>query len=742
MRQGTMALLLALAAPLAAQHPALIPEPAAVTFTDAGFALPEAVTIAVSPATPRMREIAEELQRMLAEHAVGARIAIDEGPADAIVLRANRLPGDPESYHLVVGPDGIVIDAASDLGAMWGVQTLRQLLEPAGPRWRVHGARIEDAPRYPWRGSMLDVGRHLFPVEYILSHLEWMSRHKLNIFHWHLTEDQGWRIAIDVLPRLTSVGAWRDDPAAAALHHDAVPTRDGRYGGFYTKAEVRRVVEHARRLGITVVPEIEMPGHSRAAIAAYPYLGCTGDTLPVPSTWGVFADVLCPTEATFSFLETVLTEVLELFPSRFIHVGGDEVPPTRWRECAICQEIIAREQLGDEHGLQRWMLERVGAWLAERDRRMIGWDEILDGGVPGDAVVQAWQGSDRITAAIAAGADVIASPSEYVYLNTPADRLPLERVMEFDPAAAVGEGSGSLLGAEAPLWTEHVTSSHNAELMWWPRLLAFAEIVWRGEPSDDFAQRAATITATMRSQGVAIGPASAALFELGFEFDSSVARLRVRFDTPLPELTLRLVGDDGSSEPLADGALLPAEGMWQVAAAAGDLPIGEPRALQMQQHLAVGKPVTFVVSPDERYPGTGAHTLTDGARGATFADGFWNGWWGSDLDASIDLGQTQPVGRVTVSLLEQVNSWITYPESVELQVATTPGNWQQVERRELALPVVPDAVSRRSVAFELPEDTPVRWIRVIARSGGPLPPWHSGAGQPSWVFADEIKVAP
>src|SRR5690606_32451677 len=240
---------------------------------------------------------------------------------------------------------------------------------------------------------MLDVGRHLVPVEYILSHLEWMSLHKLNVFRWHLTEDQGWRIEIDAYPRLTSVGAWRTEADGS------------RYGGFYTKADVRRVVEHARRLGITVVPEIEMPGHARAALAAYPHLGCTGDTLPVPHTWGVFTDVMCPgKESTFEFIETVLSEVLELFPSHYIHIGGDEVPKERWKNCAPCQEIIRREQLGDEHGLQRWMIARVGRWLAAQGRQMIGWDEIIDGGLPDNATVQAWQSSDRIAAAMALGA--------------------------------------------------------------------------------------------------------------------------------------------------------------------------------------------------------------------------------------------------------------------------------------------------------------------------------------------------
>ncbi len=728
-------------APLAAQQPALIPKPREVQVGAGSFTLADTITIALALDTPRLGEIGGVLRAVLGEVGVASRMTIADSAPGGVVLRS-RGPLDDESYRLTIDSSGIIIEAPSDIGVLWGVQTLRQLVLASNDR-TIPAYTINDWPEYRWRGAMLDVGRHLFPVEYILAHLEWMSRYKLNVFHWHLTEDQGWRIAIDALPRLTSVGAWRDDPAALALNHDAMPTRDGRYGGFYSKADVRRVVERARILGITVVPEIEIPGHSRAAIAAYPHLGCTGEVLPVPSTWGVFTDVLCPTEATFEFLETVLAEVLELFPSRFIHIGGDEVPPARWRECDQCQEIIARERLGDEHGLQSWMLERVGGWLAERGRRMIGWDEILDGGLPADAVVQAWQGSDRITAAIAAGADVIASPNEFVYLNTPQDRLPLDRVLQFDPGAFVGPGEGRLLGAEAPLWTEHVTSAPNAELMWWPRLLAFADIVWLGSSAPpDFARRAAVATATMQRAGVAIGPTDAALFNLGFAFDSRAARLRVRFTSPLDDLVLRLINTSGIAMAIADGALLPAEGEWQLSAATGGSPVGEPRRLRLTQHLALGKPVTFATPPDPRYPGTGGQTLVDGARGATFADGFWNGWWGPDLDVTIDLGRAQPVGSVSISLLEQVNSWITYPGSVEVLVATGEGDWQQIERRELDRVVVPDASSRREVVFTLPDATRARWVRLVARNGGALPPWHSGAGQPSWIFADEIVVRP
>jgi len=722
---------LLIASVLPAQRPALLPAPSQVAFTSAGFPLGDTVAIAIQPATPRMREIAGILAASLHERGVATRLLADPVVDRAILLRvASPTEGD-ESYQLVATMHGVLVEGRAEAGVLWGVQTLRQLITPTDSGWRVHGAEIRDEPRYPWRGTMLDVGRHLFPVEYILKHLDWMSRHKLNVFHWHLTEDQGWRIQVDAYPRLTEVGGWRAENGVE-------------YGGYYTKADVRRVVERARILGITVVPEIEMPGHSRAALAAYPHLGCTNDTLPVPTTWGVFADVLCPgKESTFTFLEGVLAEVLELFPSRYIHIGGDEVPKQRWEECEPCQAIIRRERLGDEHGLQRWMIARIGRWLAARDRRLIGWDEIIDGGLPEGATVQAWQSSGRIREALALGADVIASPSEWVYLNTPADRLPLARVAAFDPAAHAaprgGARSGRLLGAEAPLWTEHVTSAANAELMWWPRLLGFAEAVWRG-PADtaEFLPRATRMADAMQEEGVAVGPPDRALASLAFRYDSALGTVRIAH-TGIPGVRLALLAP-GVEREVHDGDPLPGAGAWQLVASYAGGRVGEARTISVVEHLGVGQPIRLATPADARYPGTGRFTLVDGVRGSTFNDGFWNGWWGPDLDATIDLGAEHPIGEVALSLLEQVNSWILYPTEVELLLSRDGTTWSPMDRRALDPVVRPDGASRQQVRLTPPQGSRARWVRVVAHGGRRLPAWHAGAGQPAWIFADEVIV--
>jgi hexosaminidase len=725
---GATVLLASCVEALAAQ--ALVPRPAQQAITHGSFRFPDNIDIALPLATPRLREIATVLSDALGEAGISSRVIVADSAPGGIVLQSGG-PMHDESYRLTVSGDGISIVAQGDAGALWGVQTLRQLVLGAEGR-TIAAMQIVDAPLFEWRGSMIDVSRHFFPVDYILDHLEWMSRHKLNVLHWHLTDDQGWRLEVDAHPRLTTVGAWRNENRSGGA----------RYGGYYTKADVRRVVEHARKLGITVVPEIEIPGHSRAALAAYPQLGCTGDTLPVPTTWGVFADVLCPTERTFEFIEAVLTEVLELFPSRFIHLGGDEVPTTRWQECDECQAIIAREGLGGERELQGWMMKRVAQWLAERGRTMIGWDEILDGGAPPGAVVQAWQGSDRIRAAIAAGADVIASPQDFVYLNRQPGNLTLAQVVSFDPVSSVGSGDGRLLGAEAPLWAEHVTSARNAQLMWWPRLLGFAEAVWSGPANPgEFAGRAGVIAAQMQRAGVAVGPGDKPLYSLGFGFDSVQRRIRIGFQSTIDSLQLKLIGD-GANATLGDGSLLPQGGNWLLSAMIGDDSVGEPRSIVLENHLAVGRPISFATAADNRYPGTGALNLVDGARGATFRDGFWNGWWGPDLDATIDLESQQSIGTVKLSLLEEVNSWIVYPRSVEIHLADQAGNWRLVASQELAGEIAADAASTRVVELRLPEGTRARKVRVVARTGGPLPAWHPGAGSPAWIFADEILVGP
>lgn len=453
-----------------------------VNNSGAPFRIGASVTIAVPAEAPRLTETAELLARMLTSATgVGASVttgrATDEArPAITMALDASLAARNTEAHRVSVRADGIRLQGATPVSLVWASQTLLQLLQrelmlDAPPQWTIRAVDIDDAPKFHWRGSMLDVGRHFLPVRDIERHIDLLSRYKMSVLHWHLTDDQGWRLEIAQYPRLTSVGAWRTEA-------------DGtRYGGFYTRADVKHLVEYARVRGITIVPEIEIPGHSSAALAAYPSLGCTNDTIAVPTTWGVFADVYCPgKESTFTFLFGVLDEVMELFPSPIIHIGGDEVPKDRWKACAECQAVMKREGLANEEELQSWFMQRIAAHVATRGRRVTGWDEVLDGPYVKDGLVQSWRDSSFTRKAAMRGHLVIASPSDFTYLNRSAAELTLANVYGLDPMPPGLDSAARarVLGGEVPFWSEHITSGANLELMVLPRLLAFSEALWSG----------------------------------------------------------------------------------------------------------------------------------------------------------------------------------------------------------------------------------------------------------------------
>lgn len=445
----------------------------------------------------------------------GTALRLRLGGADAAGL-------GPEGYRLEVTAAGAAITAGGAAGAFWGAQTLRQLLGPdafrraplPGRSWTLPHTVVEDAPRFPWRGFMLDVARHFTPKDGVLRWIDLLAAHKLNVLHLHLTDDQGWRLHIERFPRLTEVGAWRP---RTRLGHRASPLWDERpHGGFYTHDDVREIVAYAAERHVAVVPEIDLPGHSQAAVAAYPYLGNTDavDSAPqVWTDWGVSPHVLAPTERVLRFYEGVFEEVLELFPGEFVHIGGDECPRDQWRRSPAAQARAARLGLGGVDGLQAWFTRHFGRWLAERGRRLVGWDEILDGadagGAPGPgAVVCSWRGYAGGVAAARAGHDVVMCPEQQVYLDHRQDAgedepVPigyvrtLRDVHDFEPvppALAGTEAAGHVLGAQANLWTEVVEDRRRAEYQVFPRLAAFAEVVWTQPGArgwEDFERRMA-----------------------------------------------------------------------------------------------------------------------------------------------------------------------------------------------------------------------------------------------------------
>ncbi|TDT40688.1 hexosaminidase [Streptomyces sp. BK208] len=421
-----------------------------------------------------------------------------------------RLALDPElpaeGYRLVVAPEGVDLTGGDPAGLFWGAQTLRQLLGPdafrraplPGRRWRLPLVRVEDVPRFRWRGLMLDVARHFMPKDGVLRYLDLMAAHKLNVLHFHLTDDQGWRIEIERHPKLTETGSWR---SRTKYGHRASPLwEDKPHGGHYTQDDIREIVAYAAERHITVVPEIDVPGHSQAAIAAYPELGNTDviDTtaLSVWDTWGVCPNVLAPTEHTLRFYEGVFEEVLELFPSEFVHIGGDECPKDQWRASATAQARIEELGLTDEDELQAWFIQHFDTWLTARGRRLIGWDEILEGGLAEGAAVASWRGYAGGVAAARAGHDVVMCPEQQVYLNFREDGgedepVPiayvrtLEDVYRFEPVPAelTPQERGHVIGTQANLWTEVTENQDRVDYQLFPRLAAFAEVAWSSLPA-------------------------------------------------------------------------------------------------------------------------------------------------------------------------------------------------------------------------------------------------------------------
>lgn len=507
----------------------LVPQPLRVEWFEHPLYLTNDCHVLVPRGKPEIRAVGEYLAAEL-RHVTGFGIPVLEGSgplahsqiALALVADGPLARRGAEAYELTVGSSVLTLRAATAAGLFRGAQTIRQLLssnaatssQPADVRWTFPGVRITDEPRYRWRGMLLDCCRHFMPREFVKRYIDLLACHKLNVLHWHLTEDQGWRIEIRRYPKLTEVGAWRRATRASETPRDA----GGRYGGFYTQAEIREIVAYAASRHITIVPEIELPGHALAALAAYPEYSCTGGPFEVGVEWGVYDDVYCAgNDATFQFLTDVLDEVIELFPGTYIHIGGDECPKKRWEACPKCQARMQSEGLKDAHELQSYFIRRIERHLNARGRRLIGWDEILEGGLAPNATVQSWRGLEGAIAAAKAGHDVICSPTSHCYLDYPQAPDPskpdwmavttLEKAYSFEPTpdALTAAEAKHVLGLEGNLWSERTPPPEAVDRQVFPRLCALAEVGWSAKEArnwDDFQRRLAVHIRRLRAQGV------------------------------------------------------------------------------------------------------------------------------------------------------------------------------------------------------------------------------------------------
>ncbi|MEP6620313.1 MAG: beta-N-acetylhexosaminidase [bacterium] len=728
----------------------LLPRPSEIHLdtTSHEFILTNPVRIVIPAHSPRLAEIAELLASTIRRRTgYAVHVGTTASSRRAIQLDTSYRSAIGEAYTLVANEHGVTIHGATSAGALWGVQTFRQLLPAAfddargkrPARWPVPAVTIHDAPRFGWRGSMVDVSRHFFTVAVIKRHIDLLSRYKMNVFHWHLTDDQGWRVEIKRYPELTRIGAWRTES-------------DGtRYGGFYTQREIRDVVEYARQRGIMVVPEIEMPGHARAALAAYPNLGCTNDTVAVATDWGVHADIYCVgEERTLAFVQNVLDEVIPLFSSPYIHIGGDEVPKARWRECKSCQDLMRRESLANEDELQRWFVGRIGQYLATRGKRLIGWNEILQGDhLMSGAIVQSWQDSSWTRRAALEGHDVIASPEQWTYLNRSASELTTDRVYSFDPIPPGLDSTTTrrVLGAEVALWSEHVVSGANLDLMTLPRTLAFAEVMWSDTVRDAGSLRRrldADHLPRLRAMGIAVGPPDRELMDVSLTYDPDQRTARVRTAGAAAGVVLRGRSDGhaptATSPVIADSSQL-SDGLTRLQPFYGTEPILHERTVLVERHRALGAKTVALTPPNPQYRGTGTWSLTDGLRGSTdHGDGLWQGWWGPDVDVVVTVDSVQSMTSLAVSFLQDTRSWILMPRQVEFSWSSDSVQWSPAVVRTHDIPATADGARIQQFMVVLPAGTRARFVHVIARNPGLLPTGHPGAGSPSWLFVDEIVV--
>ncbi len=728
--------------------PQIIPVPNEVTINDGYFVLDNSVGIFYDDT---FKISGDFLKNFIQE---GSDIKLDD--TDDIQFILDQTIENTEGYKLEIQPYKITIRAKTDRGAFYAVQTLRQLLPPefednrlSKKKVSIQCMTITDAPQFNYRGMHLDVGRHLFSVDFIKKYIDALAMLKMNTFHWHLTEDQGWRIEIKKYPKLQEVAAYRNETLIG--HYSDQPHQfDGkRYGGFYTQNEIKDVVAYAQSRHVTVIPEIELPGHAQAAISAYPNLGCTGEQVDVVTKWGVFEHIYCSKDETFDFLEDVLDEVIELFPSEYIHIGGDEAPETKWKTCKQCQNRIETEGLKDEHELQNYFITRIEKYLNTKGKQIIGWDEILEGGLAPNATVMSWRGTEGAVEAAKQKHNVVMTPTSHCYFDyyqsTNSDEptaiggyLPLEKVYRFNPIPSElnEEEAKYILGAQGNIWTEYMPTEDQVEYMAFPRILAMSEVVWSKNENKDYSDFTKRVEHFNKRLDVLDVNYANHLYEISGELISEDHKTEYELTTTLDDKTIRFTLD--SSQPNLESQIctqpIPVENSKTIKAAVFDTEkqLGSIFTETINYHKAVGKTVTINKEPSPVYSGSGAQGLINGISGSDtrYGDKEWLGFWGEDLEITIDLGEETEINSIETRFYNGTGQWIYAPKLVEFGFSSH-GIDSKVEIQNSEETIV-DIIIKA--------DVNTRNIYLRFHNYGIIPDGKQGAGQKAWTFIDEIII--
>lgn len=705
--------------------------------------------------------VAGQLEELLVK-----KYQLEPSASEGLVITFGKVASDnPEAYNLIVGKNEIKIEAAAANGAFYAMQTLRQML-PVQKVYQhdqkvvLEGVTIKDAPRFGYRGTHLDVARHFVTTDSIKRFIDVLAMHKMNTFHWHLTEDQGWRLEIKKYPKLTEIGSKRARTVIGqnTPEYDTIP-----HGGFYTQDEVKDIVKYASDRYINIIPEIDLPGHMLAALASYPELGCVGKNYKVAETWGVFDDVLCAgNPQTLPFICDIFDEVLALFPSKYIHIGGDECPKVRWEKCPKCQAKI--KELGlkpdslhtAEQRLQSHITKSVEKYLNERGRSLLGWDEIIEGGLSSTATVMAWRGAGYAFEAAKSGNDAILSPTTHCYLDyyqsddfdleplAIGGCIPLERAYNFQPLAdsVASEIASHILGVQANVWTEYMKTYKHVEYMLLPRLAAISEAGWSYAPKDydHFLTRLSALTKHYDEENYNY---ARHLFD--------VRKKQVR-DTVNNKQTLELTALEGGqiyyttdgSEPTLKSTRyskpVSVDRSMEIKAAA--FRDGKPTRTLSQNYTfnkATLKPIKLGASPYQSYTYDGAVQLNDGITGnKNYRSGRWIGFNNEDLLATIDLIDNTDITGVEVGTYVLTGDWIFRPSAIVVSVSDNGKDFKVIKNEVLkeAQNNVFD-LERHLITFE---PVQARYVRVDVKSLKQMPEWHPGKGKPAFLFVDEISI--
>ncbi len=761
-----------------AQQVQIIPQPVSLTVKEGSFSISRNTPIVLQDEADRK---SADFLNLYLRQVYGFVLPVKKGTAkNAIRLFTRKFIKAPEkdAYNLEAGPTGISIEGDTYAGTFYGIQTLIQLL-PVNKAsvLKVAAVAVQDAPRFTYRGMMLDAGRHFFPVSFIKKYLDYLALHKFNKFHWHLTDDQGWRIEIKKYPKLTSVGGWRNGTIIG--RYPGTGNDNKRYGGFYTQAQIREIVKYAGERYIDVVPEIEMPGHASAAIAAYPELSCFpeeptkkyypkacawgGDSTgkQVVQSWGVYDDVFVPSENTFKFLENVLDEVMALFPYQYIHIGGDECPKTNWKRSAFCQQLIKERDLKDEHGLQSYFIQRIEKYINGKGRKIIGWDEILEGGLAPNASVMSWRGEEGGIAAARDNHNVVMTPTSWLYLDysqsenedsvTIGGYVTVQKTYGYEPVPAVlnEEQAKYVLGAQGNLWTEYIEYPSKVEYMVFPRMTALSEVVWSPKEKrnwDDFEQRLRTqfkrydlwkahySNAYFDLKSTVLPAVDNNGLQMKLETKQGDAQVFYKIHDSNSAWTVKPTGGERYMNPFpitANGTIT----SWMVVNGAVK---GKVITQNIIVNKATGKKILLTYPAAKNYPGDGPFTLVNGIqneKGLARSKEFL-GFEGQDCEAVLDLGSTTPINEIIVHTYEQQGSWIYFPGGINIAQSE---DGQTFTPLQSAVSIT-KAADKTKATITLEKAVNTRYLKITILNAGVIPDGMPGAGHKAWLFVDELEL--